>query len=75
MFYIIRQGGMSHMHPAAVCRFFKLLYWPSYLPMVAQSHSMPLEVSTEVFGRGFKYYNIDINFSTECLHVTSRMRF
>ena len=50
------------MHPANVCGFFKLLHWPSYLPMVAQSHSMSLEVSSVVFGRGFKYYNININF-------------
>ena len=29
------------MHPVAVRRFLKLLCWPSQLPIVAQSHSMP----------------------------------
>ena len=42
------------MHHAGVRGFLKLLRWPSYLPMVAQSHSIPLgsgNYSSEVSAR------------------------
>ena len=35
---------VSHVHPADIRGFLKLLCWPLQLPMVAQSHSLPLGV-------------------------------